>query len=364
MLLESAKDAVLQEDLEVIANSDLPFEKLKNATILITGATGLIGSQLAKALAACNRIHGLNSKICILVRSVEKAESIFGDLLKRNDMEVIKGDILDPYTEYIEEKESIDYIFHTASVTASKMMVEQPVNTIYTSLNGTSNILELAKEKQCKGVVYVSSMEMYGKFEKKGEKSPYIDEETLGYINPLEIRSNYPESKRMCENMCVAYKKQYDLPVSVARLSQTFGAGILQTENRVFAQFARSAIRGEDIVLHTLGKSEGNYCYTRDTIRALILLLVNGKRGEAYNIANEESHTTIANMAQMVCEKIAENKINVIFDIPEGNTYGYAADTCMKLNTSKMQSLGWKPEIGLEEAYKRMIESMRNTKNY
>ncbi len=149
----------------------------------------------------------------------------------------------------------------------------------------------------------VSSMEMYGKFEKEGEKSPYIDEETLGYINPLEIRSNYPESKRMCENMCVAYKKQYDLPVSVARLSQTFGAGILQTENRVFAQFARSAIRGEDIVLHTLGKSEGN-------------------------------------------------------------TYGYAADTCMKLNTSKMQSLGWKPEIGLEEAYKRMIESMRNTKNY
>ncbi len=75
----------------------------------------------------------------------------------------------------------------------------------------------------------------------------------------------------MCENMCVAYAKQYDLPVSIARLSQTFGAGILQTENRVFAQFARSAIRGEKIVLHTLGKSEGNYCYTRDTVKALIL---------------------------------------------------------------------------------------------
>lgn len=279
-------------------------------------------------------------------------------------MEVIKGDILNPYTEYIAEKEKIDYIFHTASVTASKMMVEQPVNTINTSLNGTSNILELARAKKCKGVVYVSSMEMYGKFEKKGEESPYIDEETLGYINPLEVRSNYPESKRMCENMCVAYAKQYDLPVSIARLSQTFGAGILQTENRVFAQFARSAIRGENIVLHTLGKSEGNYCYTRDTVKALILLLVNGKCGEAYNIANEDSHTTIAKMAQMVCEKIAGNKINVIFDIPEGNTYGYAADTCMKLNTSKMKSLGWKPEIGLEEAYRRMIQSMHNTNNY
>ena len=364
MLLESINDAVLQEDLEAIANSDLPFEKLRNTTILITGATGLIGSQLAKALAACNRIHDLNSKICILVRCREKAESIFGDLLKRDDVEVIKGDILDPYIEYIDEKKRIDYIFHAASVTASKMMVEQPVNTIYTSLNGTSNILELAHAKKCKGVVYVSSMEMYGKFEKKGEESPYIDEETLGYINPLEVRSNYPESKRMCENMCVAYTKQYGVPVSIARLSQTFGAGILQTENRVFAQFARSAIRGENIVLHTLGKSEGNYCYTRDTVKALILLLVNGKRGEAYNIANEESHTTIAQMAQMVCEKIAGSRIRVIFDIPEGNTYGYAADTCMKLNTSKMRSLGWEPEIGLEESYKRMIKSMHNTNNY
>ena len=227
MLLESENDAVLQEDLDRIANSNLPFGKLKDSTVLITGATGLIGSQLAKALAACNRIRNLNLKICILVRSQEMAELIFSDLLKRADMEVIKGDILNPYTEYIAEKEKIDYIFHTASVTASKMMVEQPVNTINTSLNGTSNILELARAKKCKGVVYVSSMEMYGKFEKKGEESPYIDEETLGYINPLEVRSNYPESKRMCENMCVAYAKQYDLPVSIARLSQTFGAGIL-----------------------------------------------------------------------------------------------------------------------------------------
>ena len=324
----------------------------------------MIGTQLTRALAACNRIHDLNIKICILVRNTEKAGSIFGDLLNRDDIEVIRGDILAPYTEYIADEKNIDYIFHTASITASKMMVEQPVNTIDIALNGTSNILKLSCAKKCKGVVYVSSMEMYGKFEKNGTESPYINEKMVGYINPLEVRSNYPESKRMCENMCVAYAKQYGVPVSIARLSQTFGAGILQTENRVFAQFARSVIRGENIVLHTLGKSEGNYCYTRDTVKALILLLVNGNRGEAYNIANEASHTTIAEMAKMVCEKIAENKINVIFDIPIENTYGYAADTCMKLNTTKMQSLGWKPEVGLEDAYKRMIKSMRNTNNY
>ena len=145
----------------------------------------------------------------------------------------------------------------------------------------------------------------------------------------------------------------------IARLAQTFGAGILPGENRVFAQFARSAMNGEDIVLHTKGLSEGNYCYTRDAVLGLLTILLEGENGEAYNVANPDSHTTIADMAQMVCEKIGDGKIKVVFDIPESNTYGYAADTKMKLNSDKLQSLGWKPEIGLEEAYRRLIESMK-----
>ena len=363
MILESKNDPILQEDLEVIANSNLSFEKLTNKNILITGATGLVGSQLTRALLCCNRIHKLNLKVYILIRNEEKARMIFGDILDRNDIEMVIGDVLNIYTEYIDEKTTIDYIFHAACVTASKVMIEKPVDTIYTSLKGTNNILKMAVDKKCKGVVYISSMEMYGQFEKKENSSPHIDEDMLGYINPLKVRSNYPESKRMCENMCIAYVKQYNVPICIARLSQTFGAGILQTENRVFAQFARSVIRKENIVLHTLGKSEGNYCYTRDTVIALIMLLLDGERAEAYNISNEESHTTIGEMAQLVCE-IAGNEIKTVFDIPIENSYGYAADTSMKLNTKKMRALGWKPEIGLKEAYIRLIESMKYTNNY
>ena len=148
------------------------------------------------------------------------------------------------------------------------------------------------------------------------------------------------------------------MPVKIARLSQTFGAGILPGENRVFAQFARSAMESKDIVLHTKGLSEGNYCYTRDTVIALLLILLNGKNAEAYNVANPETHTTIADMAKMVCEKLGDNKIKVVFDIPETNMFGYAADTKMKLNSDKLKNLGWMPQIGLEEAYRRMMKSM------
>ena len=201
-------------------------------------------------------------------------------------------------------------------------------------------------------------MEVYGS---NFSENNNVEEENIGYLDPLKIRSNYPESKRMCENMCIAYMAEYGVPVRIARLAQTFGAGILPGENRVFAQFARSVIRNENIVLHTKGLSEGNYCYTSDTCLALLLLLEKGTNGEAYNISNPTTHTTIANMASMVCDKIAENKIKVVFDVPESNTYGYAADTKLRLNIDKMRKLGWTPRVGLEEAYRRLIGSMVQT---
>lgn len=199
-------------------------------------------------------------------------------------------------------------------------------------------------------------MEMYGTFNNSDTE---ITEDKIGYINPLKVRSNYPESKRLCENMCVAYMKEYGVKVKIARLAQTFGAGILPGENRVFAQFAKSVISGRDIVLHTRGLSEGNYCYTRDCVLGLFTILLCGENGEAYNVANPKSHTTIAEMAHMVADKISNGKIKVIYDIPKDNVFGYAEDTKMKLNSDKLQALGWTPEIGLEDAYKRMIEQMK-----
>lgn len=337
--------SVLEEDLKYIANYSLPYEEMKGTTVLVTGATGLIGVSIVRALVAIGDI-----KVIAHVRNREKAEEIYGALLQKN-VELYVDDI----TKEINVSENIDYIFHCASITTSKTMIEKPVETICTSVEGTKNILELAKNKKSKSVIYVSSMEMYGAFNNLNHD---VTEKDLGYVDNLKIRSNYPESKRLCENMCIAYMSEYNIPVKIARLAQTFGAGILPGENRVFAQFAKSAIKGEDIVLHTKGMSEGNYCYTRDCITGLLTILLKGKNGEAYNVSNPESHITIADMAYMVADKIAEGRIKVVFDIPSENKFGYAADTKMKLNSSKLQVLGWKPEIGLEEAYKRMILDM------
>lgn len=342
---------VLNRDLEEIAESNLPFEQFREKTLLITGATGLIGSLMVKALLVCNQRKNLNLRVLAAVRSLDKAQKLLGADAALSyvvwDMNSGKANI----------DSTVDYIIHTASVTNSKQMVSYPVETIQTSVCGTAAVLELAREK-CASMVYVSSMEVYG-----NPNLPHmVSEDDYGYIDLSNVRSSYPESKRLCECLCTAYASEHGVRVCTARLAQTFGAGILASENRVFAQFARSTMRGENIVLHTTGESEGNYVYTSDAVRALLILLVSGKPGQAYNVVNEKSHMTIAQMAQIVMECFGSGNSKVIFDIPEDTMkYGYAPPTKMHLSAKKIEQLGWYAQIGLEESYRRMMEYMKET---
>ena len=315
---------VLEEDLRNIVQSKIPFDSLQSGNFFITGATGLVGSMLVKTLLYCNKKKNLHITVYAAVRSREKANDIYKDFLPDPALRFINVDLENDDLKF---DEPIDFIIHSASITKSKTMIEKPVETIKTAVLGTIKTLELARVKKVKSYVYISSMEMYGTF---ADSNKMTTEDDLGYINPLSIRSNYPESKRMCENICVSYLSEYQVPVKIARLAQTFGAGILPDENRIFAQFARSVIEKKDIVLHTKGLSEGNYCYISETIEGIILLLLNGENGEAYNIVNENCHTTIAQMAEMAANELADGKIKVVFDIPQKNIYGFASDTHMK----------------------------------
>lgn len=347
--MDNKEKNVLAEDFEAVAQSDLPWEAFKGRSFVVTGATGLVGSLLVRALLYCDRVHGLGTKVYALVRSVEKAKQIFGET---NAPEYLVADLA---KDEIAGDFACDYVIHAAAVTTSKLMVSDPVGTIRTAIDGTEKLLKLAVEKKAQAFVYISSMEVYGQPKTDGKTA----EKDLGYIDISTVRSCYPEGKRMCECLCNAYAAQYGLNVKSARLAQTFGAGILPTENRVFAQFARSAVNGENIVLHTTGESEGNYVYTADAIRAILLLLVKGESGEAYNIANEQSHTTIRSMAELVAEQIAGGAIKVVLDIPQdASSLGYAPPVKMWLDASKMRALGWEPTVGLADAYRRMIRYM------
>lgn len=346
---------VLDKDLQQLLASDLEFNKFKDTNFLITGATGLIGSLLIKSILFLNNEKDLNVKVYAIVRNLEKAKGVFGELYNNERLAFITANL---NIDSIDVKDKIDYIVHAAAVTRSKILVEKPVEAMETAINGTKKMLEVAKRDRVRKMVYISSMEIYGKVD-SSKKAAELD---LGYVDLTNVRSGYPESKRMCELMCNAYASEYRVNVTSARLAQTFGAGILPNENRVFAQFAKSAIDDRDIVLHTEGISEGNYVYTMDAIEAILLLLLKGKNGEAYNVSNPNNHITIKGMAELVAQNFSKDS-KVIIDIPDDSKkYGYAPETHLWLDATKLESLGWNPKNNLTESYAKLIEWIRENR--
>lgn len=338
---------ILQEDFHEIEHK-YNFAQLKNKSIFVTGATGLLGSQILQFLSYLNEYKNYNIKLYGLVRSMEKAERIFGQNNKM--ISLLIGDVLDlPTIDF-----PIDYVIHGASITSSKDFISKAVETIDIAVNGTLNMLRFANEKKVKSFVYLSSMEAFGVTDGKGE----VREEDLGYIDITSPRSSYMESKRMCENLCVCFAVEYGLDVKSVRLAQTLGAGIDYNDTRVAAYFARSVIEGTDIVLKTEGKTKRPILYSADAITAILTVLLKGEKGNVYTAANPSTFLTIRETAEMIVEKIAENKIRLNFDIKEVPTE-YAPNLNLNLNVDKLSSLGWKPEFGLEESYRRMIIDMK-----
>lgn len=161
----------------------------------------------------------------------------------------------------------------------------------------------------------------------------------------------------MVECLCASYAKEYDVPVKIARLSQTFGPGVDYNDGRVFAEFARCAMEKRDIVLHTEGKTVRTYCYVKDAVNALLYILLRGNAGEAYNVTNMDTAVSIREMAEMVCQTIGDGTIKTVVEIPEDlDSFGYNPEMIICLDSSKLNKLGWVATVGLEEMYRRMID--------
>lgn len=326
-------NSIFEEDIKNIIN-DFDMSVFDGKTILVTGATGLIGKLCVKSLLN----SGYNTQVIALVRDEEKAKNIFGESKR---LTYLVQDI----NQRINTTRRVDYIIHAASTTSSKDFVEKPVETIYTAINGSRNVLEFAKNKRLEGMVYLSSLEIYGVNEKEN-----IKERDYGYIDILNPRSSYSESKKMVETMCISYGTEYGVPVKIARLAQTFGAGVSISDNRVFAQFAKAIINKENIILHTKGETKRNYCYTTDAVRGIFTILTKGENNNAYNIANENSYCSISEMAHLL-----ENEYTKVeYKIDEVNR-GYNPTVKIALNTEKLNALGWEAKVNLKEMFDRLI---------
>lgn len=340
----------LQEDIEMLCNGQHgDWGELEGSTIFVTGATGLIGFALVRTLLQFGKTLYNAPKVIALVRNMEKADMMYADVPRKN-LDFLVSDITQPFNV----PEAVDYIIHGASETSSIAFVRNPVETIKTGLDGTRNMLEMAKAKEVKGFVYLSSMEVYG--------APETDEKILenhaAHLDTMSVRTSYPESKRMCETLCNAYCAEYGIPAKVVRLTQTFGPGVSYDDKRVFAEFARCAIEKRDIVLHTKGETRRSYLYLVDAVNAILTVLLHGKNGEAYNAANEDTYCSIYEMAELVANKCAGGDIKIDVQIENENKFGYAPALKMNLDVKKLRELGWTATKNLEEMFLTLCDSM------
>ncbi len=341
----NVRNPLYLEDLEKAA----AFASLDYSSILITGASGLIGSFIVDALALRNEKYGANIRIYAMSRRLEKLQERFSYCTDIHNVTLIAHDICKPLGD-----EKYDFIIHAASNAAPRTYALYPVETIQTNIMGTTNVLNYARAHKGTRVLFTSTMEVYGSI----PDAYSFSEEQYGLVDFNQIRSGYPESKRTSELLCRSYASQYGVDAVIARMGYIYGPSMTKEDNKVIAQFINKAIAGENIVLKSKGEQLRSYCYISDAVAGIFCILAKGESGSAYNVANRLSTTTICEMAQLAAD---QTNTEVVFDLPdELERIGSSKPQNAVLDESALISLGWSGVYNMAEGFARTVSILKD----
>lgn len=333
--------SLYNKDIQNIFQQDLPWERLSGANILVTGATGLIGGCLVETLMMN---PSRDYQVYASGRNEERARKRFESVSKLEGFHFLNYDVMKPLKCDIH----FDYIIHAASNANPQFYATQPVEVMKANIEGVANLIEYGLGHEMKRFLYVSSGEVYG----EGDGRVFY-EEYSGYVDSMSHRACYPSSKRAAETLCVAYAKEYMADVVVARPCHIYGPYFSDSDNRVYAQFMRNVLNGEDIVLKSSGKQFRSWCYVVDCVSALLYILLKGDNCEAYNIADSLSNVSIKELASLVADFGGKA---LKFDIPNDiEKAGYNVVKKSVFSIDKIQSLGWKPQTHIKDGIRKSL---------
>lgn len=345
----------VKADIEKIVSAKLSWHKLQGKTVLVTGATGFIGSFIIHSLMRKNETDSLGVKILALVRNADRARAAYGEYEKEGSLSFIEQDVCLP----LPTDKRADYIIHCASNAAPKEYSLYPVETMKTNFYGTLNLLDYAKAVGAESFLYVSTIEVYGTTH--GIDS--IDENTYGEIDAMKVRSCYPLSKKGCETLSISYADEYGVNVKIGRLSYIFGPGMKPGDSKIVAVFPKCIADGENIVMKSKGEQLRSYTYVTDAITGLLTVLLDGESGNAYNIASKLCITTIAGIAHTLVDSYPEKGLKVIFDLPtDAEAKGFSLIENAVLSSEKLESLGWQPQTDLVTGLKNVVSEQLELK--
>ena len=343
---------IIEEDLDQIISENNRLKELYGKSVMITGASGLIGSYFLNTLIKLNEDYSADIKIIPLIRNLNKLNK---EVVAKDYVVPIVQDITTP----INYEGDVDYIIHAASPASPPLMREKPVETNLANTVGTANALLFAKEHNTKKFLFISSREVYGQ---SISDKRYFTENDIGTINQLIPRNSYAESKKAAENLCLGFKEEYRLDTKIVRLGQTFGPRMNIHGGMVHTEFIKMLLNNEDIVLKSDGSSPRTYTYISDAISAMFKIMLEST-AIVYNAVNNENEITIKELAEMIVSLYPENNSKVVFDIEEEKEgYDYATFKFCLISSEKIrEELGWNPKYSIEKGFKRAIDFLKLT---
>ena len=342
------------QQIEEIAYMALPWNCIEGKTVLLSGATGMIGKCLIDILLKHNDMleDQLSTiQVVAMSRNEQTAKERFSKYWGRKDFAYQVCDVND----HIPEVGTVDFVIHAASNTHPRQYAGDSIGTITSNIIGTKNLLDYAVTHETRRFCFVSSVEIYG--ENRGDVEKF-GESYLGYINCNTLRAGYPESKRLGETLCNAYLETYGLDFVIPRLSRVYGPTMLLSDTKAISQFIKKAAAGEDIVLKSEGNQKYSYSYVTDAAAGLLHILLSGESGQAYNVADKESDITLKDLAENLAEISGKH---VIFELPEeSERKGYSTATRAMLDAGKLEHLGWKANVHMSEGLRDTVDSLKN----
>lgn len=329
------------DDIRQIDSFSLPWERLSGANILVTGATGLIGSALVDALM----LHaGRDYQVYAAGRNEQRAKVRFADYLGDVSFHFLKYDVMEP----LQTDVPFHYIIHAASPGSPNFFASNPVEVMKANLMGVTHLMEYGLAHDMRRLLYVSSGEVYGEC----AEVPFT-EQSSGYLDCTNPRACYPSSKRAAETLCVAYAAEYGADVVIARPCHTYGPCFTESDNRAYAQFIRLAREGKDIILKSPGLQMRSWCYVVDAVCALLHILFKGESRQAYNVADDTSNLTIRQLAEHIA---AIGGCQVRLDVDEALMRQNDIISRAVFDTTRLRALGWHPIADVEHNLRSSIQ--------
>lgn len=327
------------------------IEKLTGCSILVTGASGMIGSCIIDILLYLNRQHRMNIRICAAGRNTDnirkRFESCIGEKYFHTlEWDAASGQEIDLLT---------NYIIHAASNADPLMFAGYPADILLANVLGVKSMLDLALKSLTNRILYISSGEMYGQSD--GTLKDGFLESYSGYVDYTDPRSCYPSGKRAAEMLCQSYIRQYGVDAVIVRPCHCYGPTMTETDSRALSQFFRNAQKGEDIILKSSGEAVRSHCYVVDAAVGILKVLLEGECGEAYNIADPDSIASIRKAAEMIAMEAGRK---VCFNTPnEIEKCGYSKVNKSVLDSQKIFALGWRPQTNLQKGVHDTLRILR-----